>query len=212
MKFVQGWFDGNVINRNQPAGRNSFVAPYPGYEYHIELFFVADLANQKFVAGCLCIDMFSKFATVVPILKKDTGNIAAGIIQCLHEMHEKTEKYPKIIYTDAEPARVSKPMEICYAQKNIKHCITRNRAAFVERFIRTYEAMLYKRIDSIKAKHVTDPHWNNSYFEILLTYDNKLIHSSTKMIPADAFKQGVKANLELRANHNRKFPSIECRR
>ena len=23
MKFVQGWFDGNVINRKQPAGRTS---------------------------------------------------------------------------------------------------------------------------------------------------------------------------------------------
>jgi hypothetical protein len=209
MKFVQGWFDGNVINRNQPAGRNKFVAPYPGYEYKIELSCVADLANQTFVAGCLCIDMFSKCTTVVPILKKDIVNIAAGIIQCLHEMHETTGKYSKIIYTDAEPARVSKPMDLFYEQKNINHYRTRNLSAFAERFIRTYKAMLYKKIDSIKAKHVTDPQWNNSNFGVLVTYNNELIHSSTKMTPADASKQAnevsFKANLELRAKQYRKY-------
>ena len=35
MKFVQGWFAGHVINRKQPAGRNSFVAP--GLDMSIKL-------------------------------------------------------------------------------------------------------------------------------------------------------------------------------
>ena len=42
MKFVQGWFAGNVINRKQPAGRNSFVVPGPGYEYQVDLFYMSD--------------------------------------------------------------------------------------------------------------------------------------------------------------------------
>ena len=42
IKFVQGWFDGNVINRTQPAGRNSFVARGPGYQYEVELFHLSD--------------------------------------------------------------------------------------------------------------------------------------------------------------------------
>ena len=68
MKFVQGWFAGNVINRKQPTGqRSSFVAPYPGYEYQVDLFFLADLDAQKFTLACLCIDMLRKFALVVPL-------------------------------------------------------------------------------------------------------------------------------------------------
>jgi hypothetical protein len=38
MKYVHGWFSGNVINRKQPNGTNSFVAPGPYYEYHMVLF------------------------------------------------------------------------------------------------------------------------------------------------------------------------------
>jgi hypothetical protein len=70
MEYVSGWFDGHVINRKQPGGRNSFVAPHPFYEFQIDLFWVADLKKQKFRVGCLCIDIFTKYATVVPIKSK----------------------------------------------------------------------------------------------------------------------------------------------
>ena len=36
--YVQGWFVGNAINRKQPNGKQSFVAPGPGYEYQVDLF------------------------------------------------------------------------------------------------------------------------------------------------------------------------------
>ncbi len=46
----------------------------------------------------------------------------------------------------------------------------------------------------------------------MLTYNNKLVHSSTKKTPADAAKQthqmDVKANLEIRAMKNRKYPPL----
>ena len=46
----------------------------------------------------------------------------------------------------------------------------------------------------------------------MLTYNNKLVHSSTKKTPADAMKDthqvDVKANLEIRAMKNRKYPPL----
>ena len=48
----------------------------------------------------VCIDIFSKFASVVPIMSEDTGDVAAGIIECIQKMGRK----PKIIYTDDEAA------------------------------------------------------------------------------------------------------------
>ena len=70
MDYVKGWFSGNVMVTKQPGGKNSFVAPHAFYEFQIDLFWLADLKKQKFKVGCLCIDIFSKYAAVVPIKSK----------------------------------------------------------------------------------------------------------------------------------------------
>ena len=97
-----------------------------------------------------------------------------------------------------------------YTDRGIKHVVTRNHAAFAERFIRTYKAMLYKRIDSVRENNIIDPQWTVYTYSVLLPYNNKLIHSSTKMTPKDAAKQSnevdVKINLELTAKRNRRYP------
>jgi hypothetical protein len=73
--------------------------------------------------------------------------------------------------------------------------------------------MLYKRIDSLKAMNIVDPQWEKYNEEILKTYNDKQVHSSTKMTPKDAAKPtntiDVKNNLELRAKHNRKYPPLK---
>jgi hypothetical protein len=99
-----------------------------------------------------------------------------------------------------------------YTERNIRHYVTRKHAAFAERFIRTYKAMLYKRIGSVRANNVADPQWTLYNYQVLLTYNNKLVHSSTKMTPQEAGRPAseidVKANLELRAKHHRKYPPL----
>jgi hypothetical protein len=302
LAYVKEWFRSNVLNVKHPKGMNSFVAPHPGYEYQVDLFFVADLDRpdkpkkpkkktkkelaeiakqeaeqeqkpdpttrrmsqktkdpalaepepdkqepdpttrrmnqttkdptlaeqergdptediagklhrQKYPLAVLCIDIFSKFAVVVPIVKKDTVNVAEGIKKAIKTMKDRTgiEK-PQIIYSDAEPAIDSKVMQAYWVQQGIKSYITRNHAQFSERFIRTYKNMLYKRIDSLKAMNIVDPQWEKYNEEILYTYNHKQVHSSTKMTPKDAAMPtntiDVKNNLELRAKHNRKYPPL----
>ena len=48
----------------------------------------------------LCVDIFTKYAVVVPIKCKKEDDIAAGILECMHKMGKK----PEIIYTDDEGA------------------------------------------------------------------------------------------------------------
>ena len=48
----------------------------------------------------LCIDIFSKYAVVVPIKSTTSDDIAAGILGCMHKMVKK----PEILYTDDEGA------------------------------------------------------------------------------------------------------------
>ena len=100
LKYVQEWFSKNIERIKQPGGTNSFIAPEPYYEYQVDLFFINDLEEQRFRVGMVCIDIFSKFASVVPIMSKDTGDVAAGVIECIQKMGRK----PKIIYTDDEAA------------------------------------------------------------------------------------------------------------
>jgi hypothetical protein len=207
LKYVQAWFNTNVGKKEQPVGTNSFVAQKAYFEYQIDLFLIMDLGVQKFKYGCVCIDVFSKFATVVPMLDNKGGPAAAAIMECFTNMG----KSPELLYTDGETSFDSFYMREFYTKKKIKHYITRKHAAFAERFIRTFKAMLYKRIDEGKTK-TENPQWQDYIFQVMLTYNNKLKHSSTGKTPDEARKDthqaDVKANLEIRALKNRKYPSL----
>ena len=89
---VQTWFNNNIKKTKQPPGMNSFIAPYPYYEYQVDLFFLEHLQNQKFKVGLVCIDIFSKYAVVIPIKSKSEGDIAAGIIEAIHKMGKKNQR------------------------------------------------------------------------------------------------------------------------
>jgi hypothetical protein len=83
---VKNWFSNNVQKKNQLKGMNSFVAPHPYYEYQLDLFSINDLEDQKFKIGMTMIDIFTKFACVVPIATKSEGDVAAGVLECLEKM------------------------------------------------------------------------------------------------------------------------------
>ena len=48
MDDIKQWFKENVEAKKQIKGMNSFIAPYPYYEYQFDLFFINDLGNQKY--------------------------------------------------------------------------------------------------------------------------------------------------------------------
>ena len=80
--LVRGWFKLNVQPKDQVWGkRNSYVAPSAYHEYQADLFFVTkkQFKNQKFEVGLSMIDVFSKFAVVIPIKEKDGKHVMAAI-------------------------------------------------------------------------------------------------------------------------------------
>jgi hypothetical protein len=238
--MVQEWFAKNVEktrNPMGPQGKNSFVAPYKGYEYQMDLFFINDLGKkQEYEGGFVMIDIFTKYAVVIPIEAKNKFQLSLALSEALKKMKEAQDvDKPKIIYSDDERAWSVGDIPPYLKEHNIKHYITRNHAQFAERFIRTYKAMLYKRIDSKKREMVQDfktekkakpldedenededeyeePQWHLFNHQILLTYNNLQIHSATKMTPKDAIKTtnsiDVKTNLELKARKNRMYPPL----
>ena len=60
--------------KKQLKGYNSFIAPYPNYEYQLDLFFINDLPEQKIKIGLVLIDIFTKYAAVIPLKRNKKLN------------------------------------------------------------------------------------------------------------------------------------------
>ena len=203
---VKQFFNEKVNKKTQLKGYNSFVAPYAYYEFQFDLFFIQDLENQKNKVGAIMIDIFTKYMWVVAIKSKNEGDVASALIECMNKIGKK----PEILYTDDERSLNSSAIQQYLSENNIKHLITRSHAWFAERAIRTFKEMLYKRIESSKDKNVQ---WTDFIYEILLTYNNELKHSSTNHTPNEARNNknelNVKINMLMHQKHDRKYPILE---
>ena len=83
--------------------------------------FINDMEEQKFNVGVSMIDVFDKFTHVVPIKSRKEGDVASGMIECLHKMGKK----PKIVYTDDEGALNKEAIQKYLKDENIEHHKTR---------------------------------------------------------------------------------------
>ena len=184
---VEEFFKKNVEEKRKPRGENSFVAPHAHFEYQVDLFFISqnDLENQKFRIGLVLIDIFSKYATVIPIKSKEPPDMLAGIMEGLQKMGDK----PKMFYSDEEGSLYSKTVIEYLEGEKIEIHRTRGHPAFAERFIRTYKDMLFNRVEADEKKGKQNTQWIDYNLEILLTYNNKMVSSATKMTPLEARKK-----------------------
>ena len=208
---VKAWFEKNLDRKRPMSGFNSFIAPYAYYEYQIDLFFITnnDLKNQKFRIGLVMIDIFSKFAVVVPIKSKQPPDLLAGIMEGINKMGKK----PELVYSDEEGSLNSGVLKEYLDKEKIETHQTRTHPAFAERFIRTFKSMLFKRVEADEKKGKENIQWIDYIFEIMITYNNKMVHSATDLTPKEAKKPEnelkVKANIAMNATKTRKYPELE---
>ena len=158
--------------KRKMRGENSFMAPHAYWEYQLDLFFISknDLENQNSRIGMVLIDIFSKFATVIPIKSKEPPDVLAGIMEGLQNMGKK----PKMFYSDEEGSSYSKTIIEYLEQEKIEIHRTTGHPAFAERFIRSFKDMLFKRVEADEKKGKANIQWTDYIFEILLTYNNKI--------------------------------------
>ena len=213
MDDVNQFFSKNVEVKKLPRGQNSFVAPNANYQYQLDLFFMGkeDFENkQKTRNGLVLIDIFSKYAVVLPIPSKNPPDVLAGILEGIQKMGDK----PDMIYADEEGSLTGSKVDIRGALKDrgIELYTTRGHPNFAERFIRTFKDMLFKRVEADIKKGKQNIQWVDYIFQIMVTYNDKMKHSSTQFTPKEARNKrnehAVKLNLELRALKNRKYPEL----
>ena len=212
MKDVEEFFRKNVEIKKKPRGQNSFVAPYNNHTYQLDLFFISseDIeTTQKFRAGLVLIDVLSKYAVVVPLKSKTPPDIIAGTMEGLQKMKAK----PKIIYTDDERGIASADFKEYVDGEGIELYRTRGHPAFAERFIRTFKDKLFKRVEHDEKKGKANIQWVDYIFEIMITYNNKDVHSSINMTPNEARKERnefkAKLNVSVKARKEKIYPPLE---
>ena len=217
---VKGWFKMNIQPKGQVWGkRNSYVAQGPYVEFQADLFLVTEnqFENQEYKYGLSMIDVFSKYAVVLPL----TANTAEPLTEAIFEAFELMGKKPKILYTDNEGALNTACVKAKFEKEGIKRVVA-GTAYFVERFNRTFKNRMADRLkELLKPKRIVGKQpkrepinyqWDDLIPFVMAEYNAKNKHRITGMTPLEARKPSneadVKAGIELAATQGVKFPPL----
>ena len=203
---VKKWKERNTERKTNLRGFNSFVVDKPFDEFQMDLAFFFDLNKEQddktYTGVLLMVDIFTKYTAAVTIETKQIPDILEAIKEDIRKMGGK----PATMYTDNEGAFVSNEIQKYFKDNNIRHITTLTHAPVAERQIRTIKSMIYQRVEKTHEK------WYDLLFPVLLTYNNKMVHASTKMTPSQARRPAneldVKLNLHLNRTRLRKYPNV----
>ena len=123
------------------------------------------------------IDLFSKYACVIPI--KDKKGIS--IVDAFEKISKESNRKPNKIWDDKRSEFYNNSFKKWLEDNDIEMCSIHNevKSAIAERFIRTLKNKIFKHMTAIS---------NNVYFDVLDDIVNKynnILHRTIKMKPID---------------------------
>ena len=192
------WYKANV-ERNivQRGGYNSYVAKAPLEEFQIDLFNMKVKEDDEYKMVIGAIDIFTKVATVIAVPNKQPETFLKALKQIFKIMGK-----PKILMADEEGSLNSKLIDKFFKDEKVLYIINRHHAPFIERFIRTFRNMISRRLQKRDAR------WYDLIYEVLLTYNRKMVSSATGFTPNDATKpeniDKVHMNIQTKAKRRKK--------
>ena len=221
LELVRQWFRENIEKTKQVGGaKNSYVAQRAFQEYQADVFYITEkqMPNQEYPFGLSMIDVFSKYATVIPMKERKAENLMAAILQGFKDIG----KQPDVLYTDEEGALIKKTVAPEFAKMGIQHIVTTSSAHFVERFNRTFKWMINQKVKDMKTRKrftkkttpidTTKIQWHELAPSVLAVYNNKNKHRITGLTPAEARKPSseadAKISMEIAATRGRRYPPL----
>ena len=128
------------------------------------------------------IDVFSKIAYAFPLKSKKIQDIKP----CFEKIFEKNK--PKYIWSDKEPAFLSKEMQQFFKNNNVKiyHTNSHLKAVVIERFNRSLRELMIKEFT--KNNNTV---WYNILPKLIKIYNNRY-HNTIKMKPIQVNKSNEK--------------------
>ena len=128
------------------------------------------------------IDVFSKIAYAFPLKSKKIQDIKP----CFEKIFKNNK--PKYIWSDKEPAFLSKEMQQFFKDNNVKiyHTNSHLKAVVIERFNRSLRELMMKEF--VKNNNTV---WYNILPNLIKIYNNRY-HSTIKMKPTEVNKNNEK--------------------
>ena len=128
------------------------------------------------------IDVFSKIAWTFPLKSKKIQDIKP----CFEKIFEKNK--PRYIWSDKEPAFLSKEMQQFFKNNNVKiyHTNSHLKAVVIERFNRSLKELMMKEF--VKNNNTV---WYNTLPKLIKIYNNRY-HNTIKMKPIEVNKSNEK--------------------
>ena len=149
-----------------PRGSNSFVSPGAKFEFEIDIVdILARDSGEGVRYGLVAIDNSIKVADIIPIKNRQPTEL----ISALKSIFQSTGK-PKQLYSDEESSFRANVFFRFKHENDIKHIQTSTHARSAERFIRTFKANLYRRLDGLKQDKSD---WVKHVDNIIETYKNR---------------------------------------
>ena len=211
MKDVEYFFKKNVEIKRKQQSWNSFVAPHNKHTYQLDITFFRQQdfdKKQKYLMALTCIDVLSKYAVAMPLEYKD----APTVIDIMPDIFRRMGGKPKIIYSDDEGVLRGDLFKEYVEKEGIQLHRTRSSAHFVERWNRTLKDMLFRRIEADEKKGKQNIDWSDYLPAALITYNYKMVHSATGLVPNEASKKEnefkSKVNVAMKAKKNRIYPEL----
>ena len=185
---------------------NSFVSPHPSFEIEIDLVDLTAKAeeNDGLRYGFVGIDNFTKYAWVVPMKTKKPHDV----IKAMQEIFDKIG-VPKQLYSDQEGSFNTAEFIRLLNKHKVKHIMVVDKAHTVERFNRTLKENIQTRLD---AMDLSRDKWTSQLEAVVNKYNNT-VHSTIKMSPNDARKEGNKLtasfNIWAQSKKDRVYPELK---
>ena len=157
--------------------------------------------NKPYRYILMCIDVASRFAWAVPLIKKD----AQSVLKAFHKIFDEAKATPKSMWCDKGSEFYNKVVQADFKKKDITTYSTfgENKSVMIERFNQTIKGWMYKEFTKNNKRE-----WVNILPNLIKKYNNK-IHTGIDMKPKDAYKLGYVPELikpmNLDLNERRKF-------
>lgn len=204
IKTILSGVEGYTLHKEyheQP--RNITYKYFKRYQFQMDLVEISQYANQNNGTKYLlnCIDIFTRFAFVRPLNDKSAKNVLDAFKSILNEAKQK----PFMIVMDKGTEFTNRQFKIFCDEQNIKLVNPQAsiHAAFIERFNRTLQMLIYKYMTENETNRYID------VLQKLVESYNKRKHRMIGMTPLEAEQNQNNEHLRLNLVQQKQIEKIK---
>ena len=209
LREVQEWLSKQLsYSLHKPIARKFTTRPVVVYSrdelWQMDLVDLSNISkwNKGYKFILVVIDVFSKFAWLIPLKSKEASNVKEGLVS----LFSATKRRPAMIQTDKGKEFLNTLILSLLKEERIKlyYTFSERKASVVERLNRTMKSIMFKYFTKHDTKKYID-----ILPELVAKYNNSF-HRSIKMKPSEV-DVGNEPVVWMNLYDGRLFPRIESK-